>query len=72
MLENRLSAPANIDFYRKHFQAQGMTPVATRETEVFNAATTAHFAGKSQSAVVMVEDWGEFRTVIVQHNTEAP
>jgi hypothetical protein len=72
MLENLHSAMANTEFYRRHFASQGLSRKASRNAHSPHNATTTHFAGRGQSAVVLVEDWGAFRTVIVHHTREFP
>jgi hypothetical protein len=72
MLENQHSALANTEFYRQHFASQGLVRKSSRNADSTHAATTTHFAGRGQSALVLVEDWGSFRTVVVNHTAESP
>ena len=73
MLENQHSAAVNADHYRQHFTARGLALTSVdRNVRSRQRAEATHYAGKGEIAVVLVEDWGAFRTVIVQHTRETP
>jgi hypothetical protein len=73
MLENQHSAAANAEHYRQHFAARGLAQGAVdRNVKSRQRAVATHYAGKGEVAVVLIEDWGQFRTVIVHHTRETP
>jgi len=63
----------NAEHYRQHFTARGLALTSVdRNVRSRQRAEATHYAGKGEIAVVLVEDWGAFRTVIVQHTRETP